>query len=754
MRELGAAYKEQVSQGADLDSLLVDVFAIVREVARRQLGMRPYDVQILGGLGLYEGKIVQMETGEGKTLAAVSPVVLRALSGRGVHILTFNDYLARRDAEWMGPIYRFLGLSVAFVQAGMAPVERRKAYQADVTYLTAKEAGFDLLRDSLAYDVVDVVQRPFHAAFVDEADSILIDEARVPLVIAGAIAPPTGRRDRVRSIAQKLEAGVHYKTDEYSRNVYLTEEGTTRAEDLLGSGDLYAPANLNLLTQLNLALHAEVLMRRDVDYIVRRDRVEIVDDFTGRVVEDRHWPDGLQAAIEAKEGVHPSDEGRVLGSITLRHFMGLYPHLSGMTATAQSAADELYGFYGLELLVIPPNQPCIRCDDRDLVFTHHAAKRRALLTEIERVHRSGRPILVGTLTVEESEVLALDLRRADVECSVLNAMRDDQEARIVAQAGSVGAVTISTNMAGRGTDIRLGGREGAEYDQVAGLGGLLVIGTNRHESRRIDDQLRGRAGRQGDPGSSRFFVSLEDDLLVRYGIDDLKSSRARPQEQWEPVENPVLGRAVAQAQRIIEGQNYDIRQTLWRYSHFVELQRRVISKRRETVLHGLAPGVLQDRAPEGYELARRVLGDTGLTDLERRLTLHAIDECWSEHLTTVTEIRDGIHLAEVGGMSPIEEFQKAAATSFLHAVEQVEDRVVSTFIALEITSADKEIETLGLRGPSSTWTYLVSDSAFTDRVAANLMSRRNVGFAASAAVMGPLLLLWALSRRFRRRDRQ
>jgi preprotein translocase subunit SecA len=341
-----------------------------------------------------------------------------------------------------------------------------------------------------------------------------------------------------------------------------------------------------------------------------------------------------------------------------------------------------------------------------------------------------------------------------VDCSVLNAKRDDQEARIVAQAGAVGAVTISTNMAGRGTDIRLGGREGEEYDQVAGLGGLYVIGTNRHESRRIDDQLRGRAGRQGDPGSSRFFVSLEDDLLVRYGIDDLISPRARPQEQWKPVENPVLRRAVAQAQRIIEGQNFDIRQTLWRYSHFVELQRRVISKRREDVLRGLAPGVLQDRVPEDFERACRVLGDAGLKDLERRLTLHSVDECWSEHLTFVTEIRDGIHLAEVGGMSPIEEFQKAAATSFLRAVEEVEDRVAETFVALEITSGGMGIETLGLRGPSSTWTYLVSDSAFTDRVAANLMSRRNVGFAASAAMMGPLLLLWALSRKLRRRDRQ
>jgi len=754
LRELGAIFRGQACRGASLDSLLVNVFALVREVAWRQIGLRLHDVQILGGIGLYEGKIVQMETGEGKTLAAVSPIALRAISGSGAHVLTYNDYLARRDAEWMGSIYRFLGLRVAFVQAGMASLERRKAYQADVTYLTAKEAGFDLLRDGLVYAADDVVQRPFHAAIVDEADSILIDEARVPLVIAGAIGSPDGRRDRVRTIVQQLEAGVHYQTDQYSRNVYLTEEGTNRAEDLLGCGDLYASANLALLTQLNLALHAEVLMRRDVDYIVRRGRVEIVDDFTGRVVEDRHWPDGLQAAIEAKEGVRPSTEGRVLGSITLQHFLGQYPHLSGMTATAQSAAQELYGFYGLELLVVPPHRPCIRRDEPDLVFSHRAAKQRALVKEIERVHRSGRPILVGTLTVEESEALAQDLRQAGVDCSVLNAKRDDQEARIVAQAGAPGAVTISTNMAGRGTDIRLGGREAEKYDQVAGLGGLYVIGTNRHESRRIDDQLRGRAGRQGDPGSSRFFVSLEDDLLVRYGIDDLISPRSRPQEQFEPLDNPVVRRAVARAQRIIEGQDYDIRQTLRRYSHFVELQRRVFSKRRDLVLRGLAPEVLKERVPEDAERARGILGDENLKDLERRLTLHAIDECWSEHLMIVTEIRDGIHLAEVGGMSPIEEFQKAAAASFLRAVDSVEDRVIDAFVALQINSECLEAEALGLRGPSSTWTYLVSDSAFTDRVAANLMSRSNVGFAASAALTGPLLLLWALSRKLQRRERK
>jgi preprotein translocase subunit SecA len=740
--------------GDPLDHMLSDVFALVREVARREIGLRPFDVQLIGGLALHEGKIVQMQTGEGKTLAAVSPVVLHALGGRGVHILTFNDYLARRDAEWMGPIYRFLGLTVGFIQGGMARAERRSAYQADVTYLTAKEAGFDLLRDGLAFEAAELVQRPFHMAVVDEADSILIDEARVPLVIAGSVAGTRGRQDLVRSVVRQLEPGADFAVDTFRRNVYLTEEGTNRAEALLGGEDLYAPANLPLLTELNLALHAEILMRRDVDYIVRNDRVEVVDEFTGRVVEDRHWPDGLQAAIEAKEGVRPSEEGRILGTITIQHFLRHYPHLCGMTATAEPAADELFGFYGMELLVVPPNRPCIRTDHPDVIFTDREAKRRALLGEIEGVHRTGRPMLVGTLSVEESEALAADLRAAGIGCDVLNAKRDAEEARIVAEAGALGAVTISTNMAGRGVDIRLGGRQGATYEQVLALGGLYVIGTNRHESRRIDDQLRGRAGRQGDPGSSRFFISLEDDLLARYGIDDLLPGRSRTGAQSAAVDNPVLRRAVAQVQRIIEGQNFDIRHSLWQYSYFVEKQRRVVSEKRRALLMGtIRPTLLQERAPDARERARQVLGEATLQDLERRLMLRAIDECWSDHLATVAEIREGIHLAAVGGLAPLEEFQKGAAASFMQMLQAIDARVVETFATLEITPDGIDFEKMGLRGPSSTWTYLVNEDPFTDRLAATLMSRRNIGFAASAAATAPLLLLWALSRRLRRRER-
>ena len=528
--------------GIALDALQAPLFALVREAAGRTLGLRPFDVQVVAALALAlaRGQVVEMQTGEGKTLAAVMPAALHALTGDGVHVLTFNDYLAHRDAEWMGPVYRMLGLWVDAVQHGMTAADRRRAYRADVTYVTAREAGFDYLRDLRATDPDDVVHRPFHMALVDEADSLLIDEARVPLVVAGQAEQGDSRARRLAEIVATLAAGVDFDSDEYGRSVELTESGLARLEQVLGVPSLHDAGQCALLTEINCALHARVLLRRDVDYLVRDGRIAMIDEFTGRVVPDRHWPDGLQAALEAKEGIAPDADGRILGSMPLQHFLRGYPHLCGMTGTAQDAADELRDLYELETVVMPTHRPTVRSDRPDVVFTHREAKEQAVVEEIRRVHARRRPVLVGTLTVAESERLAARLRAAGVACEVLNARNDPAEARVVARAGRLDAVTISTNMAGRGTDIRLGGAEEAERDQVVALGGLYVIGTNRHESRRVDLQLRGRASRQGDPGASRFFVSLEDDLLVRYGIRNLIPARIMPARRDEPIEQPIV----------------------------------------------------------------------------------------------------------------------------------------------------------------------------------------------------------------------
>jgi preprotein translocase subunit SecA len=522
-----------------------ELFALAREAAHRTLGQRPYDEQVVAALALDGGAVVEMQTGEGKTLTATMPTALHALDGRGAHVLTFNDYLARRDAEWMGPLYRLLGLSVGVVQQDMDAGARRRGYAADVTYVTAKEAGFDFLRDQLVESSGDAVHRARTFALVDEADSILIDEARVPLVIAGRVVRDSGASRALAPLIASLTSGVDYATDAYQRDVELTDAGLARVEDTLGCGPLHDPGNETLLAEVSCALHAQVLLHRDTDYIVRDGRIGIVDEFTGRVVPDRHWPDGLQAALEAKEGLERRDDGQVLASITLQRYLGGYERLCGMTGTARDAAGELRLYYGLDVVVIPTHRPLRRIDRPDVVFTHRAAKESALGDEVARAHGAGRPVLVGTLTVEESERIGALLRSRGIACQVLNAMHDEDEARIVAGAGAAGAVTIATNMAGRGTDIRLGdGTEGSAA-HVASLGGLYVIGSNRHESRRLDRQLRGRAGRQGDPGESRFFLSLDDELLVRYGIRGLIPPEYVPPPQAAPLDHPVVGREIA-----------------------------------------------------------------------------------------------------------------------------------------------------------------------------------------------------------------
>ena len=752
---LGAEIRAAAAAALPRQSVRPRAYALVREAARRTLGLRPFDVQIVAALAMDDGAIVEMQTGEGKTLAAVMPAVLNALTGQGVHVLTFNDYLAERDAAWMGPVYGALGLTARHVQQGMTPAARRDAYAADVTYVTAKEAGFDHLRDLLAVDPRDIVHRPFQFAILDEADSLMIDEARVPLVIAGSVERTDSSAASLAALVTSLERGVHFDTDEYERDVELTDEGAAHVEKTLGCGSLHDEKNYRLLTGLNCALHARVLLRRDVDYIVRSGRIELVDEFTGRVVDDRHWPDGLQAALEAKEGIGRSSDGCVLDSLTLQHFLRGYPRVCGMTGTARDAAWELQQTYGLEVVVIPTNRPAIRIDHPDVVFTHREAKERAVVDEIRRAATSGRPVLVGTFTIEESERLAAHVRSAGLACEVLNARNDAAEARIVARAGAPGAITIATNMAGRGTDVRLGGEDEAEHDRVAALGGLYVIGTNRHESHRVDLQLRGRAGRQGDPGESRFFLSLDDDLMVRFAVRNLIPPRFIPPRSDAPIDNPVVRREVARTQRIIEGQNIEIRRTLGRYAGVTERQHTLVMERRTGLLAGAAaPDVW--RASGKHAALVAAAGTGAVEDAERAVTLHHIDRAWREHLAFCADLREGIHLVRLGGHDPLTRFSEEAIRSFASFDEEVDAAVLADLEHVSLHGGAIDLTRIGIKGPSSTWTYLVNDDPFRNQLGAMLTGGGGRTVATySAAVMMPLLIAWALvDRLFGRRARR
>jgi preprotein translocase subunit SecA len=752
LAERAQGFRRLAGDAAEADTGVAEAFALVREAARRALGERPFDVQMLAGLAMHRGRVVELATGEGKTLAAVAPASLHALGGHGVHVLTFNDYLARRDARWMGPVYERLGLSVGFVQEGMTAAERRQAYRCDVTYVTAKEAGFDYLRDGLAVEASEEVHWPFHFALVDEADSILIDEARIPLVIAGATDQALPGPGRLAAVARQLHPGVDFDTDEYQHNIALTEAGTARAEALLGGGDLYGTEGLVRLAQLRNALHAQHLLARDVDYVVRRGKVELVDDFTGRVADKRQWPDGLQAALEAKEGVRLQAEGRILGSITLQHFLRLYPHLAGMTATAQPAAEELEALYGLRVAVIPTHRPMIRVDHPDVVFTHRDAKRAALVAEVAAVHRTGRPVLVGTASVGESERLAEELRAQGIACQVLNAKNDEREAEVVAGAGALGAVTISTNMAGRGTDIRLGGphEDDAQRGEVIARGGLYVVGTSRHSSLRIDQQLRGRAGRQGDPGSSRSFVSLDDDLIRRYGVQNLISARSLPPPQDDPVESKLVRAEIARAQRIIESESYEMRKTLYAFSEPVEAQRQTIRRRRQEAFALEAPpAALAEMCPVRYAAVRARVGEDVLREVERRLTLLVVDRCWSEYLVEVGEMRDDSHLLAFAGRVPLSAFIRQVGVAFLALEDRIDEEMARIFESLEVTREGVDWDAAGLRGPSATWTYLVGENPFGVSGYASPSTRSQLGLA--VVILWPLVLLSGLAHLWKRR---
>ncbi len=611
-----SAIEEREQRDEAMIEILPQVFAVVREASKRTIGQRHFDVQMIGGMILHQGRIAEMKTGEGKTLVATLPAVLNALSGRGVHVVTVNDYLARRDSEWMGRIYGFLGLTVGVVVHGLTDQERKIAYRADITYGQNNEFGFDYLRDNMKFNIEDYVQREHNFAIVDEVDSILIDEARTPLIISGASEESTDTYYVVDRVIPRLKAEEHYTVDEKMRTVALTEDGVTRVEQLLGVDNLYDPRNILLLHHANQGLRAHALFKRDVDYVVKDGEVIIVDEFTGRLMPGRRWSDGLHQAVEAKENVKIESENQTLATITFQNYFRMYKKLSGMTGTADTEAVEFKEIYGLDVVVIPTNQPMIRIDNHDVVYKTEDEKFDAVIEEIRDCHERGQPVLVGTVSIEKSERVADKLKKTAVKHSVLNAKNHEREAEIVAQAGRFGAVTISTNMAGRGTDIVLGGNPEfmaaaeagtkdpadpnfqaalakyveqckAEREKVLEAGGLHILGTERHESRRIDNQLRGRSGRQGDPGSSRFYMSLEDDLLRIFGADRLKGLMGRiGMEDNEPIEHRWISKAIENAQKKVESHNFDIRKHLLEYDDVMNKQREVVYHRRRELLSG------------------------------------------------------------------------------------------------------------------------------------------------------------------------
>ncbi|MET7668281.1 accessory Sec system translocase SecA2 [Micromonospora luteifusca] len=717
---LAALDDAELTEAAGAAADYEEICAVGREAARRGLDQRPYDVQLLGAMALLSGKVAEMATGEGKTLTATIAAYGHVRLGNGpVHVLTINDYLARRDAQWMEPVYTLLGLTVGWVNEASTPQERRDAYACDVTYVSVSEAGFDYLRDQLVTDVEDRVQPTLATAIVDEADSIMIDEARVPMVLAGAVP---GEQDPVHAAAalvRGLRKGRHYTVAEDGRSVAFTAAGLAAIEAKLGI-DLYDEEHVAQLSAVHVALHAQVLLNRDVDYIVRDGSVELVDEMRGRVAQRRRWPDGLQAAVEAKEGLDATAEGEVLGTIAVQAYIALYPKVCGMTATAVLVGDQLREFFNLEVAVIPPNTPCIREDEPDRIYATRAEKDEALIDEIQRWHAKGRPMLIGTLDVKESEGLAAGLNAAGVPCVVLNAKNDDEEAAIIAEAGAYGAVTVSTQMAGRGVDIRLGGSDQSDQERVAELGGLYVIGSGRHDSRRVDDQLRGRAGRQGDPGGSVFLVSLEDDLVVRHAADAVPPSPRMNADGL--VTDEQVDYAVEHAQRVAEGVNHEIHRNTWRYSVVIEQQRKALAARRERLLTSdVAAVMLLEKEPE----KAGEMDEDLLARAARSIALYHLDRLWAEHLAELSEVREGVHLRALGRLDPLDEFHRAAVPAFNDLIPEIEARTIATFNETEFDE-DWQPDDGTLVRPTATWTYLVHDNPFgseLDRLIASIGRR-------------------------------
>ena len=774
LKDQTSLFRERLANGEELDSLLPEAFAAVREAAKRVVNMRHFDVQLIGGVILHEGKIAEMATGEGKTLVATLPVYLNALTGLGVHVVTVNDYLARRDAEWMGPIYTFLGLSVGVIVHDLDDDQRKQAYRCDVTYGTNNEFGFDYLRDNMKYSIDECVHREFNFAIVDEVDSILIDEARTPLIISGPAEESTDKYYKINRLIYQIKKDKDFIVDEKAKSAYLTEEGVARIEKIINVDNLYDPKYVDLLHHINQALKAHNLFQRDVDYIVKDGQVIIVDEFTGRLMPGRRFSDGLHQALEAKENVKIERENQTLATVTFQNYFRMYKKLAGMTGTADTEAVEFKKIYNLDVTVIPTNRPLIRTNYADVVYRTEKEKFKAAIAEIEELYKKGKPVLVGTLSIDKSERVSEMLKRKGIPHHILNAKNHEHEAEVIAQAGRSKAVTISTNMAGRGTDILLGGnpkflalnmakghadseefekaleeaRKICEKDkeEVIKLGGLHILGTERHESRRIDNQLRGRAGRQGDPGSSRFYVSLEDEIMRLFGSDRVSPMLAKlGMTEDMPIEHPFISKAIENAQTKVEGHNFDIRKYLLEYDNVMNKQRETVYGMRREFMHNgdvhdqvldiideLCENMVFDCAPEKvypeewdmvslknrifetfffhadfdsidikkltreglldvvkekvllmYENKEKEFGDGELKALERFIALNSLDIHWKEHLLALDHLKEGIGLRGYAQKDPLREYQRESFDLFLDMMDRVKTDTVRKLYAVQ-----------------------------------------------------------------------
>ena len=700
---------------ADADDI-PQFLAIAREAGERATGLRPFDVQLHGALRMLAGDVIEMATGEGKTLAGAIAAAGYALGGRNVHVVTINDYLARRDAEWMGPLLEVLGVTVGWVTGESTAAERRAAYRCNVTYASINEIGFDVLRDQLVIDVEDLVSPNPDVALIDEADSVLVDEALVPLVLAGTSHREQPRLEIIRLVGD-LNAGEDYDTDSDNRNVHLTEAGAHKLEKQLGGIDLYSEEHVGTtLTEVNVALHAHVLLHRDVHYIVRDDAVHLINASRGRIAQLQRWPDGLQAAVEAKEGIETTETGEVLDTITVQALVNRYPTVCGMTGTALAAGEQLRQFYKLGVSPIEPNTPNIREDETDRVYITAAAKMDAIIAHIIDRHETGQPVLVGTHDVAESEELHERLQRRGVPAVVLNAKNDAEEASVIAEAGKLGAVTVSTQMAGRGTDIRLGGSDvgdqAPEKKEVVELGGLHVIGTGRHHTERLDNQLRGRAGRQGDPGSSVFFSSWEDDVVVA----NLEPNKLPTQtdEDGRIVSSKVAG-LLEHAQRVAEGRLLDVHANTWRYNQLIAQQRAIIVERRNTLLSTTAAAEeLAELAPDRYQELSEQLSEAQLEKICRLIMLFHLDRGWADHLAYLADIRESIHLRALGRQNPLDEFHRMAVDAFASLAADAIEASQQTFETSPAIEDEPGVDLSKLARPTSTWTYMVHDNPLSD----------------------------------------